>query len=80
MNIEIMRLKTSLSDSKKKLRSLDTEASGLIILIRTYLNPYEDISNIDMNKVTVSVDRLNVVTVEMKELSEKIKKMESELE
>ena len=80
MNIEIMRLKTSLTDAKKKFRILDTEASGLIILIRTYLNPYDEILNIDMEKVNVSVDRLNVITVEMKELSEKIKKLESEFE
>lgn len=80
MNIEIMRLKTSLTDAKKKFRILDTEASGLIILIRIYLNPYDEILNIDMEKVNVSVDRLNVITLEMKELSEKIKKLESEFE
>lgn len=80
MNPEKLQMKGMLAESKKKFRTMDTEASGLIILIRSLLNPYEEIKNIDMEKVSVSVDRLKDITLEMKTLSEKIKKLETEFE
>ena len=43
MNPEILQMKGMLAEAKKKYRSLDTEASGLVILIRSLLNPYEEI-------------------------------------
>lgn len=80
MNPERLQMKGMLAEAKKNFRTLDTEASGLVILIRSLLNPYEDIKNLDMEKVSVSVKRLKEITEEMKLLSEKIKKLESELE
>jgi len=80
MNPERLQLKGLLAETKKRFRNLDTEASGLIVLIRTYLNPYEDILNLDTEKILASVQRLNIIHSEMKTLSEKIKKLESELE
>ena len=79
MNPERLQLKGMLAEAKKNYRTLDTEASGLIVLIRSYLNPYEEILKLDMDKVVVSVNRLNEVQAEMKTLSVKIKKLESEL-
>ena len=73
-------MKGMLAEAKKKYRSLDTEASGLVILIRSLLNPYEEIQKLDMDKVLVSVKRLKNVTVEMQALNDKIKRLESELE
>ena len=80
MNPERLQLKGLLAESKKNFRSLDTEASGLIVLIRRYLSPYEEILKLDMAKILVSVNRLNEVQTEMKTLSVKIKNLESELE
>lgn len=80
MNPEILQMKGMLAEAKKKYRSLDTEASGLVILIRSLLNPYEEIQKLDMDKVLVSVKRLKSVTVEMQALNGKIKRLESELE
>ena len=80
MNPERLQMKGMLAEAKKNLHTLDTEASGLVILIRSLLNQYEDIKNLDMEKVSVSVKRLDEITKEMKLLSEKIKKLESELE
>ena len=80
MNPEILQMKGMLAEAKKKYRSLDTEASGLVILIRALLNPYEEIQKLDMDKVLVSVKRLKNVTVEMQALNDKIKRLESELE
>ena len=79
MNPERLQLKGMLAESKKNFRTLDTEA-GLVILIRALLNPYEDIKNLDMDKVLVTVQRLKEVSEEMRTLSEKIKRLESELE
>lgn len=80
MNPEILQMKGMLAEAKKKYRTLDTEASGLVILIRSLLNPYEEIQKLDMDKVLVSVKRLKSVTVEMQALNDKIKRLESELE
>ena len=80
MNPEILQMKGMLAEAKKKYRTLDTEASGLVILIRSLLNPYEEIQKLDMDKVLVSVKRLKNVNVEMQALNEKNKRLESELE
>ena len=80
MNPEILQMKGMLADAKKKYRTLDTEASGLVILIRSLLNPYEEIQKLDMDKVLVSVNRLKDITKEMQALNDKIKRLESELE
>jgi hypothetical protein len=75
-----MQLKGMLAEAKKKFRTMDTEASGLIILIRSLLNPYEEILKLDMPKVVVLTERLSKTVEEMKILSEKIQKLEAELE
>ena len=80
MNPERLQMKGMLAEAKKSFRTLDTEASGLIILIRALLNPYEDIKNLDMDKVFISVKRLRDISKEMQVLNEKIKNLESELE
>ena len=80
MNPERLQLKGMLAEAKKNLRTLDTEASGLVILIRSLLNPYESILKIDTEKALVTVKRLNDIQTEMKNLEVKVKNLESELE
>lgn len=80
MNPERLQMKGMLAEAKKNCRTLDTEASGLVILIRSLLNPYEEILKLDMDKVLVSTKRLKEVTKEMKVFSERIKQLENELE
>lgn len=80
MNPERLQLKGLLAENKKKFRTLDTESSGLILIIRSLLNPYEEILNLDMEKISVSVNRLCEVQKELKETAEKIKKLEAEFE
>lgn len=80
MNPERLQLKGMLAEAKKSYRQLDTEASGLIILIRSLLNPYEEILKLDTEKALISLKRLDTITKEMKTLSEKIKNLEGELE
>lgn len=81
MNIERMQLKGLLVESQKKYKTLDTEASGLIILIRSVLSPYqEDMTQLQIDKVKTYVDRLHAVVLELKDLKTKIEKLESEFE
>lgn len=80
MNLERLQLKGMLAEAKKSLRSLDTEASGLVILIRTLLNPYENILKLDTEKALVTIKRLNEIKSEMKNIDCKVKDLESELE
>lgn len=80
MNIERLQLKGFLAESKKTYRALDTEASGLILLLRSLLNPYEAIVLLDMDKIVSITSRLNTVQTEMKRCAEKIKKLEAEFE
>ncbi len=81
MNIENLQIKGQLAESKTKLRNLETEASGYIILIRSLLNPYEDdISKIESAKVLSITTRLNELVVQIKQLKEKIQKLEGHFE
>lgn len=81
MNLERMQLKGLLVESQKKYKTLDTEASGLIILIRSVLNPYQDdMSQLQVEKVLTYVERLHSIVVEIKDLKSKIEKLEREFE
>ncbi len=81
MNIEKMQYKGQLAELRKKFKSLDTEASGLIILIRSFLNPYEeDVTRLETDKAAQAMARLNSIVLEMQALKSKIQKMESDLE
>ena len=61
MNIERLQLKGLLAESKKTYRALDTESSGLILLLRSLFNPYEAIVLLDMDKIVSITSRLNTV-------------------
>jgi hypothetical protein len=80
MNPERLQLKGMLAESKKRFRTLDTEASGLILIIRSLLNPYEDVTKIDTEKALVSMQRLNTIQTELKNLEVKIRNLEAELD
>lgn len=81
MNIERMQFQGQLADLKKKFKNLDTEASGLLILIRSLLNPYEeDLTKLDTEKALVSLDRFNKIVLELKTLKQKIEKMECDID
>ena len=80
MNPERLQLKGMLAESKKRFRTLDTEASGLILIIRSLLNPYEDVTKIDTEKALVSMQRLNTIQTGLKNLEVKIRNLEAELD
>ena len=80
MNPERLQLKGMLAESKKLLGELRTQASGYVLIIRSLLNPYEDVSKLDTEKALSSMKLLNDVKSELIEVSQKIKNLESELE
>ena len=79
MNERIM-LKGILADAKKKYKDADLEASALVVSIRAVLNPYEeDLTLLDTEKVLIMSKRLHELVSALKELKQKIKKMEEDL-
>ncbi len=77
MNIERIQLKGQLAEAKAKYKKLDVEASALVILIRSLLNPYEEnTEKLETEKALVSLQRLNEIVVELKNLSSKIQNLE----
>jgi len=80
MNIERLQMKGLLSESKKKYKKLDCDASGLIFLVRSYLFPYEeDVTTLKVDKALSAVEKLKNTVEEMKLLKEKIKSLEVDL-
>ena len=77
MNIERIQLKGQLSEAKSKYRNLDVEAAGLILLIRSLLNPYEDdTTKQETEKALASLTRLNEIVTELRRLKKKISNLE----
>lgn len=80
MNPERLQLKGMLVESKKQLVELRTQASGYVLIIRSLLNPYEDVSKLDTEKALSSMKLLYDVQAQLKEVAQKIKNLEAELE
>ena len=80
MNPERLQLKGMLAESKKQLGELRAQASGYVLIIRSLLNPYEDVSKLDTEKALSSMKLLNDVKAEIVEVSQKIKNLEAELD
>lgn len=77
MNIERIQLKGQLVEAKSKYKHLDTEAAGLILLIRSLLNPFEDnTTKIDVEKANVQFQKLQEIVLELRTLKDKIQKLE----
>lgn len=77
MNIERIQFKGQLAEAKSKYKHLDTEASALILLIRSILNPFEeDTTKIEVEKAVVSINKLQEIIDELKSLKTKIQKLE----
>ena len=77
MNIERIQLKGQLAEAKSKYKHLDTEAAGLVLLLRSLLNPYEDdTTKLDVEKASVQFQRLQEIIIELRNLKQKIEKLE----
>ena len=80
MNVEILKLQNKLAEAKRRFKDLDIRVSGLIILVRGYLDPYEDdVTLLETQKAQVEISNLHSAVEEMKELSVKIQKLQKDL-
>jgi len=69
--------KGQLADLKQKYQQLQLEVSGLIIQIRTMLNPFEeDVTRLPVEEIAVAAQRLKEIILEIRSIQEKIKKLE----
>lgn len=81
MNPERLQMKGLLSDLQRRAKSLSMEASGLIILVRTILSPYQDdVTLLDVEKALVSMGRLQDIIFELREIKAKIGRLEKDLD
>ncbi len=78
-NPEILAYKGQLADARQRRAGFDAEASGLIVLIRQYLSPFQPVTKIKMPEVTAQVKRLEHVLSEIKHLDETISSLEEAL-
>ncbi len=77
MRSEILKYKGQLAELKRKYNHLDTEASGLIIHIRSLLDPFEeDVTKLKVEIVANSAERLSKVVEEIRHLQSRIKELE----
>ena len=77
---ERLILKGRIYELKKQKRTLELEAQGNIILVRNLINPYEDnILNLKIEEAQISINRLAEIKDKLKEINEKIEKLEAEL-
>lgn len=80
MNEELMQHKGQLAHLKQKFEDLDIEASGLIMQLRIYLNPYtDDVTDLKVDQIKASSKRLYEAVTEMRRLKEKIGKLKEAL-
>ena len=78
MNIERIQLKGQLVEAKSTFKKLEVEASGLIFIVRSYLNPYEeDITKLEIEKAVVSINRINEIVQQLTLLKKKIDDLEA---
>jgi len=80
MRQEILAAKGQLAEDKRKLLELNTDASGLRILIRQVLSPYEDdVTQLRVTEAAASMNRLKAIVDEMRALKVKIARLEADL-
>ncbi len=81
MNPEIAAMKGELAEAKRRFSDYDIEAKGLIVQIRTQLNPYEeDITKLNTKQALISLKRLDQIRFEMTKLKAKIEQIEENFE
>ena len=80
MRQEILAAKGQLAEDKRKLLELNTDASGLRILIRQVLSPYEDdVTQLRVTEAAALMNRLKAIVDEMRALKVKIARLEADL-
>ena len=80
MNQEIQRMRGLLAVNREKREQLQLEASGLVVLVRQYLDPYEqDFTRLKIDEALQSMTRLAEIRREAAELGRAIAQLEEDL-
>jgi hypothetical protein len=81
MKNEIHRLRGQLAEHEQLLKNYDMEVSGLIILIRELIDPYEeDVTRLRTGEALQNLKRLDKCVEKMKELQVKIDTIKADLD
>lgn len=77
---EIIILKAKLADAKKRFEQNKIKADNYIIILRDIIDPYtDDFTELDLNRASITLQDFATLQNEAKELKDKIKKLEKEL-
>jgi len=80
MNQEIQRMRGLLAVNREKREQLQLEASGLVVLVRQYLDPYEqDFTRLKIDEALQSMTRLAEIRREAAELGRAIAQLKEDL-
>ena len=80
MNLERLQYQGLLTQNKKKITQCKLEAAGIMITLRTQLNPYEDdLTLLNLEAAKVLLERLLELQCQLKELSQKVRSLQEAL-
>lgn len=79
MSMERAALRGHLEVAKKRIRELKVEGSGIRTLLRDKLAPWQDVTALDGEQISVHTNRLVEIIEECKRLNEQVAQMEDEL-
>lgn len=80
MREEIMQLKYRAAEAKKKIKGVDLEAKGLVLVIRTRIDPFEPIGKLKTEEALASMQRLHELAEERRELERELGEYEDALD
>lgn len=80
MRDEILRAKGRLAEARRKRGELSLEGKGLLVLLRSLLDPYEpDLSRLRIPEARANMDRLAAVHKELLRLDSQIDELATDL-
>lgn len=80
MKQEIMLLKQRQAIAKQRIKEIDLEAKGLVLVIRTRIDPYESIGRLKTDEALASMERLHELVEERRGLERELGEYEDALD
>lgn len=77
---QILLLRARIADGKKRLKELEAKAEAHRILISQKMDPYSDLSELELDSVLVSVQELLRIQGSYSEIRDQVKEMENDLD
>lgn len=80
MRTDLLAVKGRRAELRKQKSDLDLEGAGLVTLIRSQLDPYEDdLTRLPIDQAEASMDRLLTVWSKLKEVKAKLHQIAGDL-